>query len=213
MLLDEKTVLEIWLNPGLNFTMFRETGPRSENGCKKIWHFFIWNRVKIWRTGRHTPTNNSQDPWGSQLPCSFYWYYKLRVPIHHGLEKLPVNVTKSPFRVNKYVCQALYQTLQTTKMNFESLWIKAKIVTVYCQCYHPIETYLPPYLPLTLTRCLENGVQSYKEVLELVNVQYVCSVTISNLPQLAIIDTTTNSNCNHFYLFALEEINEHKKFH
>ena len=36
MLLDEKTVLEIWLNPGLNFTMFRETGPRSENGCKKI---------------------------------------------------------------------------------------------------------------------------------------------------------------------------------
>ena len=98
-------------------------------------------------------------------------------------------------------------------MNFESLWIKAKIVTVYCQCYHPIETYLPPYLPLTLTRCLENGVQSYKEVLELVNVQYVCSVTISNLPQLAIIDTTANSNCNQFYLFALEEINEHKKFH
>ena len=61
MLLDEKTVLEIWLNPGLNFTMFRETGPRSENGCKKIWHFFIWNRVKIWRTGRHTPTKNSQE--------------------------------------------------------------------------------------------------------------------------------------------------------
>ena len=40
MFLDEKTVLEIWLNPGLNFTMFRETGPRSENGCKKNMTFF-----------------------------------------------------------------------------------------------------------------------------------------------------------------------------
>ena len=27
--LDEKTVLEIWLNPGLNLTMFRGTGPWS----------------------------------------------------------------------------------------------------------------------------------------------------------------------------------------
>ena len=26
--LDEKTVLEIWLNPGLNLTVFRGTGPR-----------------------------------------------------------------------------------------------------------------------------------------------------------------------------------------
>ena len=26
--LDEKTVLEIWLNPGLNLTIFRGTGPR-----------------------------------------------------------------------------------------------------------------------------------------------------------------------------------------
>ena len=25
--LDEKTVLEIWLNPGLNLTIFRGTGP------------------------------------------------------------------------------------------------------------------------------------------------------------------------------------------
>ena len=28
MFLDEKTVLEIWLNPGLNLTIFRGTGPR-----------------------------------------------------------------------------------------------------------------------------------------------------------------------------------------
>ena len=27
MFLDEKTVLEIWLNPGLNLTIFRGTGP------------------------------------------------------------------------------------------------------------------------------------------------------------------------------------------
>ena len=28
MFLDEKTMLEIWLNPGLNLTIFRGTGPR-----------------------------------------------------------------------------------------------------------------------------------------------------------------------------------------
>ena len=27
-------------------------------GCEK-WHFFIWNRVRIWRTERHTPTKKS----------------------------------------------------------------------------------------------------------------------------------------------------------
>ena len=29
MFLDKKTLLEIWLNPGLNLTTFRGTGPRS----------------------------------------------------------------------------------------------------------------------------------------------------------------------------------------
>ena len=29
MLLDEKTVLEIWLNPGLNLTIFQGTGRRA----------------------------------------------------------------------------------------------------------------------------------------------------------------------------------------
>ena len=32
MFLDEKTVLEIWLNPGLNLTIFRGTGPWSLSG-------------------------------------------------------------------------------------------------------------------------------------------------------------------------------------
>ena len=35
MFLDEKTELEIWLNPWLNLTIFRGTGPRRgiQNGC------------------------------------------------------------------------------------------------------------------------------------------------------------------------------------
>ena len=32
----------------------------TENGCGN-WHFLVWNRVRIWRTGRHTPTKNSQE--------------------------------------------------------------------------------------------------------------------------------------------------------
>ena len=32
----------------------------TENGCGN-WHFSVWNRVRIWRTGRHTPTKNSQE--------------------------------------------------------------------------------------------------------------------------------------------------------
>ena len=31
------------------------TSSRSENGCGN-WHFLVWNRVRIWRTGRHIPT-------------------------------------------------------------------------------------------------------------------------------------------------------------
>ena len=35
------------------------TTSMTENGCGK-WHFLVWNRVRIRRTGRHTPTKNSQ---------------------------------------------------------------------------------------------------------------------------------------------------------
>ena len=34
MFLDDKNVLEMWLNPGLNLTIFRGTGPRRENTCR-----------------------------------------------------------------------------------------------------------------------------------------------------------------------------------
>ena len=40
---------------------------RSEKGCGK-WHFLIWNRVRIWRTGRHTPPIITKStPPGSRL--------------------------------------------------------------------------------------------------------------------------------------------------
>ena len=32
----------------------------SENGCRK-WHCLVWNKVRIWRTGRYTRTKNSQE--------------------------------------------------------------------------------------------------------------------------------------------------------
>ena len=32
----------------------------SENRCGK-WHVLVWNRVRIWRSGRHTPTKYSQE--------------------------------------------------------------------------------------------------------------------------------------------------------
>ena len=32
----------------------------SENGCRKL-HFCVWNLVRIWRTGQHTPIKNSQE--------------------------------------------------------------------------------------------------------------------------------------------------------
>ena len=41
MFLDEKTVLEIWLNPGLNLTIFRRTGPRCER-VKVMFSFILF---------------------------------------------------------------------------------------------------------------------------------------------------------------------------
>ena len=42
MFLDEKTVLEIWLNPGLNLTIFREPGPELHRKPNlKKWIFVI----------------------------------------------------------------------------------------------------------------------------------------------------------------------------
>ena len=68
------SILSLWL-PILSFTNdFLERvwifWVWSENGCEK-WHFLVWNRVKIWRTRRHTPTKNSQEnPRGITLPMT-----------------------------------------------------------------------------------------------------------------------------------------------
>ena len=45
MLLDKKALLKIWLNPGLNVTIFRGTAPRSQNK-KNMPHFILY---KLWR--------------------------------------------------------------------------------------------------------------------------------------------------------------------
>ena len=41
MFLDEETVLETWLNPGLNLTIFRGTGPRSASQAKGFSLFWL----------------------------------------------------------------------------------------------------------------------------------------------------------------------------
>lgn len=57
---------------------------------------------------------------------------------------------------------------------------------------------------LKFTRSSQYIVQSYKEVLELVNMDHICSFAISNFFKFAIIDARTNSNGNQLDLFTLE---------
>ena len=45
---------------------------RSENGCEK-WHVLVWNWVRIWGTGRHTPTENSEEYTPPPPPGSSIW--------------------------------------------------------------------------------------------------------------------------------------------
>ena len=40
---------------------------RSENGCGE-WHFGVWNRGRIWSTGRHTPTKIPRFPRSTHPP-------------------------------------------------------------------------------------------------------------------------------------------------
>ena len=40
---------------------------RPEKGREK-WHFLVWNRVRIWRTARHTLTKNSQEYSNTKKP-------------------------------------------------------------------------------------------------------------------------------------------------
>ena len=57
---------------------------RSENGYEK-WNFLVWNRVRIRRTRRHTPTKNSLEyppppgNWKRHTSWAFYWLHKLLI--------------------------------------------------------------------------------------------------------------------------------------
>jgi len=47
---------------------------------KQVWEmtFLVWNRVRIWRTGFHSPTKNSQEyPWGQITPFSLIKQWKI----------------------------------------------------------------------------------------------------------------------------------------
>ena len=66
------------------------TTSMSKNGCGK-WHFLVWNRVRIWRTGRHTPTKNTQEyPPGRVtyrigVILNGYLFSSARKPIRHSV--------------------------------------------------------------------------------------------------------------------------------
>ena len=52
---------------------------RSEEGCGK-WHFLVWNKVRIWRTRLHTPTENYPEyPLGSETALSFFNFLIVKV--------------------------------------------------------------------------------------------------------------------------------------
>ena len=49
----------LYQKPNTVFHLISILQVRSENGCGKL-HVLVWNMAGIWRTGRHTPTKNSQ---------------------------------------------------------------------------------------------------------------------------------------------------------
>ena len=60
MFLDEKTMLEIWLNPGLNLTIFRGTGPRALD----LRDLFLYSGPQV---------SHRQECFSSSLHKSFLW--------------------------------------------------------------------------------------------------------------------------------------------
>ena len=58
--LDEKTMLEIWLNPGLNLTIFRGTGPRALD----LRDLFLYSGPQV---------SHRQECFSSSLHKSFLW--------------------------------------------------------------------------------------------------------------------------------------------
>ena len=92
----------------------------SEKGCGK-WHFLFWNRVRIWRTRRHTPTENYPEyPLGSETAVSFsnFLIVKVMGKESGNLESaFGINLSSFTYKVNKWdsneICEVLVRQRST----------------------------------------------------------------------------------------------------
>ena len=48
---------------------------------RKMTFLFVWNRARIWRTGRHTPTNNFQESPREPLPVTHLLFLLFKISI------------------------------------------------------------------------------------------------------------------------------------
>ena len=76
---------------------------RSENEYGK-WQILVWNRVGIWRTGRHTPTKNSHEspPPGPILIWDKNWLF----PGAHQIWLAPV-ISQPCLRQDAFILSTL----------------------------------------------------------------------------------------------------------
>ena len=81
------------------------------NGVSKLKFFLVWNRVKIWKTGRHTPTKNSQEYPGVQLVKYPSWWSPDRTPTARPPE--------SPSAPQAYQCKIIQSTGMATEMQLK----------------------------------------------------------------------------------------------
>ena len=61
MFLDKKTLLKIWLTPGLNLTMFRVTGPRNTSSRNPDSHLRLESRIQVPMTNEMKYYNKSSN--------------------------------------------------------------------------------------------------------------------------------------------------------
>ena len=61
---------------GIGYGFWGHYGPGLKTGVKND-TFLVWNRVRTWRTGRHTPTKNSQ-----KCPLGYLGFRKMLLKIN-----------------------------------------------------------------------------------------------------------------------------------
>ena len=79
----------------------------SEYGCEK-WHFLAWIRVRIWRTGRHTPTQEFP-----RLPPGGFRSEKKGYPVYydqHLTEMHSFSSLQKSHRVNRSLIRYWFRT-------------------------------------------------------------------------------------------------------